>query len=99
MNKKNSEEKVKNFRIARICDEIGAGRYPNAEKLAEKLEVSSRTILRDIEYLKHTYGAPIEYDHNKRGFYYTEPNFFVGSIILTDSEFETLRNYDHLIKN
>ena len=72
MNKKNGEEKVKLSRIARIDAEIHSGKYPNAEKLAAELEVSPRTILRDIDYLKYTYDAPIAYDFNKRGFYYRE---------------------------
>ena len=99
MNKKNGEEKVKLSRIARIDAEIHSGRFPNAEKLAAELEVSPRTILRDIDYLRDTYEAPIAYDFNKRGFYYTEPTFFIGSVLLSKEEIETITLFDDLIKN
>ena len=98
MNKENSEKKVKLSRISRIDDELRSGRYPNSEELALKMEVSPRTILRDIEFLKDFYDAPIEYDYFKRGFYYTEPNFFIKSIILTEEEFKIITIYDGIIK-
>ena len=98
MNKENSEKKVKLSRIARIDDELRSGRCPNSEELALKMEVSQRTILRDIEYLKDFYNAPIEYDYTKRGFYYTEPNFFIKSVILTEEEFKVITIYDDIIK-
>ena len=98
MNRKNGEEKVKLSRIARIDEEIRSGKYPNSEELAAKLEVSSRTILRDIEFLKYSYDAPIEYDFAKRGFYYTRDNFFIRSVMLTKEELETLTVFDELSK-
>jgi predicted DNA-binding transcriptional regulator YafY len=98
MNKKNGEEKVKLSRIARIDAEIHSGRYPNAETLAAELEVSPRTILRDIEYLRITYNAPIEYDFNERGFYYTEPTFFIRSVMLSKEELETITLFDQFSK-
>jgi len=98
MNKKNGEEKVKMRRLALIDEEIRSNKYPNSEELAAKLEVSPRTILRDIEYLKYSYDAPIEYDFNKRGFYYTEPNFFIRSVMLSKEEIETITFYDLISK-
>jgi predicted DNA-binding transcriptional regulator YafY len=49
MNRKNFEEKVKINRILKIDEEIRSGKYPNSTSLAEKLEVNTRTILRDID--------------------------------------------------
>jgi predicted DNA-binding transcriptional regulator YafY len=98
MNKKNAEEKVKLSRIALIDEIIRSGKYPNSEELAAELEVSPRTILRDIDYLKYSYDAPIEYDFNKRGFYYTEPNFFIRSVMLSKDELETVTTFDQLTK-
>ena len=94
MNRKNGEEKVKFSRLALIDAEIRSEKYPNSEELAAKLEVSQRTILRDIDYLRDFYGAPIAYDFNKRGFYYTEPNFFIRSVMLSKEELETIIEYD-----
>jgi len=98
MNKKNCEEKVKLSRIARIDMEIRSGKYPNSEELADELEVSPRTILRDIDYLRYSYDAPIEYDFNKRGFYYTEPSFFIRSVMLSKEELEAITVFDQFTK-
>ena len=98
MNKKNGEEKVKLSRIARIDEEIRSGRFPNSEELAAKLEVSSRTILRDIDFLRYSYDAPIKYDPINRGFYYTEANFFIKSVMLSKEELETITLYDTFTK-
>ena len=97
-NTKVREEKVKLSRIARIDEEIRSGCFPNSEELAAKLEVSSRTILRDIDFLRYSYDAPIEYDTLKRGFYYTEPNFFIRSVMLSKEELETITLYDTYTK-
>ena len=98
MNRKNGEEKVKLSRISRIDDELRSGRYPNAEKLAAKMEVSPRTILRDIKYLRNSYDAPIGYDHVNRGFYYTKPNFFIKSVLLTEDELGIITAYDEYLQ-
>jgi len=49
-------------RIFEIDRQIRAGAYPNAERLAEKLEVSRRVIFKDREFMVNRLGAPIEYD-------------------------------------
>ena len=99
MIEKDREKKVINRRLLTIDDEIRSGSYPNSEKLAEKLEVSPRTILRDIEHLKLFYEAPIEYDFTRKGFYYTEPNFFIKSVMLTENEYKAITIYDDFLKN
>ncbi len=67
-----NEEKVKSRRILEIDRLIREKIYLNATQLGERLEVSSRTIKRDIDELRLFLGAPVEYDHNHRGYYYTE---------------------------
>jgi len=69
-----------------IDEEIRSGRYPNSEDLAKKLELNSRTIKRYIDYLKRYYKAPISYNPSKRGFYYTQSNFFMRNVMLTQEE-------------
>jgi proteasome accessory factor B len=98
MNRKNAEEKVRISRILTIDDAIRSKTYPNAVTLAKKLEVSQRTILRDIEHLRLMYDAPIEYDYAKRGFYYSEENFFVKSIILTEGELFSVALFDQMLE-
>lgn len=59
-------------RLLQIHSKIKSGCYPNSKQLAYDLETSEPTINRDIEYLRDSRGAPIEYDHVNRGYYYTE---------------------------
>ena len=80
------EYKARFRRIPYIDDQISGGRYPNAVSLAKKLEVNSRTIQRDIEYMKDTMYAPIEYDPVQKGYYYTESNFHLQGIPVSEGE-------------
>ncbi|MFC4769544.1 helix-turn-helix transcriptional regulator [Effusibacillus consociatus] len=49
--------------------------YPSRQQLAERLEVSSRTIQRDIDMLRDSLGASIEYDKSRGGYYYSRDTF------------------------
>jgi len=55
--------------------QIQLGRYPNARTLAEHFEISSRTAQRDIDRFRDRFNAPLEYDAEHRGYYYTDPAF------------------------
>jgi proteasome accessory factor B len=63
-------------RMMRVHARLQSGRYPNCRKLADELEVSSKTVQRDLDFMRYRLGLPIEYDQLHFGFYYTEP---VGS--------------------
>jgi predicted DNA-binding transcriptional regulator YafY len=60
-------------RMLRIHEKINAGGYPNATTLAAQMEVNSRTIIRDLDFMKYRLNLPIEYDSRKYGFFYTSP--------------------------
>jgi predicted DNA-binding transcriptional regulator YafY len=62
-------------RIYFIDREIAAGKYPNVHDLAGEYEVGTATIYRDIEYMRYSLNAPIEYSAKERGWYYTEKTF------------------------
>jgi predicted DNA-binding transcriptional regulator YafY len=91
------EEKLKTYRMLLIDEAIRSGSCPNSETLARKLEVSSRTVQRYIEFLRDTYGAPLEYDYTRRGYYYTEQNFFIKSVLLTEGELFSLAVFEPLL--
>src|SRR6476660_8007892 len=59
--------------MMRIHAQLKAGEYPNCRKLAEELEVSTKTIQRDIDFMRDQLGLPIEYDQLHFGFIYTRP--------------------------
>ncbi|MBR5033224.1 MAG: leucine-rich repeat protein [Treponema sp.] len=59
-------------RLLHIHEKIKSGCYPNSKQLAYDLETSEPTINRDIEYLRDSRDAPIQYDFTNRGYYYTQ---------------------------
>ncbi len=73
-------------RLLYIDRKIREGRYPNCASLAEEWETSTRTILRDLEYLKEQLDAPLEYDAVKHGFRYTDPAWFLPSVLLSEGD-------------
>ena len=50
------------------------------------IAVTPRTIHRDIEYLRDQRSAPIEFDHDKNGYYYTEPSFRLPYFSVSEGE-------------
>jgi predicted DNA-binding transcriptional regulator YafY len=58
-------------RMALIHGELLAGKYPNSQTLAQMLEVSPKSIQRDIDFMRDRLRLPIEYDPRAWGFYYT----------------------------
>ena len=81
-----SEEKARYSRLMFIDQRIAAGGYPNAVDMAAEYEVSDRTIKRDIEYLRDMHGAPIEFDHAHNGYYFSEDNWRLPALTITESE-------------
>ena len=70
----------------RLHERLKAGAFPNCRKLASELEVSAKTIQRDIDFMRDRLGLPIEYDQLQFGFYYTEPVANFPSIEVSQGE-------------
>jgi predicted DNA-binding transcriptional regulator YafY len=73
-------------RMMRMHERLKAGRYPNCRKLADELEVSSKTVQRDIDFMRYRLGLPIEYDQLHFGFFYTEPVANFPNIEISEGE-------------
>ena len=56
-----------------IHESVKRNNYPNATTLAKKMEVSSKTIHRDIQFMRDRWNLPIEFDAAYNGFKYTHP--------------------------
>ena len=99
---KERELKVQRNRLNFIDEAIRAGtkggRYPNANKLSAETGVSTRTILRDIEYMRDMWNAPIEYDYTKKGFYYSQENFYLKAVPLTEGELFSIALFNQLLE-
>ncbi|MEN6506225.1 MAG: HTH domain-containing protein [Planctomycetaceae bacterium] len=63
--------------VLHIDQRIRDNDAPNCMQLAGELEVSRRTILRDIDFMKYDLGAPLDYDAARRGYVYGEPNWIM----------------------
>ena len=47
--------------------------FPNCTKLAEEFEVTVRTVMRDVDFMKCRLELPIEFDAHRNGYYYSRP--------------------------
>jgi proteasome accessory factor B len=74
------------FRFRYIDREIRRGRYPNCPQLGETLGVSTRTIQRDVEFMKDSLDAPVEFDPIRNGYHYTEGSFNLPFEQMTEGE-------------
>lgn len=51
---------------------LRAGGFPNCSTLARTIEVTPKTIQRDISFMRDQLGLPLEYDSLKHGYYYSQ---------------------------
>ena len=72
--------------ILLIDQELRRGGYPSSKDLARKLELSDRTIRRNIEFMRDVLDAPIAYDPSRKGYHYTQPNWTLPGLRLTEGE-------------
>lgn len=59
------------LRIVEFDRLVRSGGLPNCTTFAVDYEVSERTVARDIEYIRDCLSAPLEYDSDRRGYYYS----------------------------
>lgn len=76
-------------RIQWIDDQIRREKYPNCSDIARRFEISRRQASRDIEYLRYSLGAPIEFDPARQGYYY-ESAFSIPRETLRESDITLL---------
>ncbi len=77
-------------RMMRIHGQLKAGDFPNCRQIADELEVSSKTIQRDIDFMRDRLGLPIAYDALRVGYYYTEEVAGFPSIEVSEGEVAAL---------
>jgi proteasome accessory factor B len=77
-------------RMMLVHAQLKSGDFPNCRKIADQLEVSTKTIQRDIDFMRDRLGLPIEYDPIRFGFYYTEPVTSFPSIEVSEGEITAL---------
>jgi len=73
-------------RMQRIHERLKRGTYPNCQHLGADLEVSYKTIHRDIEFMKYRLNLPIEFDRQHNGYHYTEAVSNFPTVQVTEGE-------------
>lgn len=77
-------------RMMLLHAQLKAREFPNCRKIAKELEVSSKTIQRDIDFMRDRLGLPIAYEPLRFGFYYSEPVAGFPSIEVSEGEITAL---------
>ncbi len=72
--------------MLRIHQALQAGKFPNASRLARELEVSAKSIHRDLEFMRDRLQLPIEYDASRFGYHYTEEVSAFPTVQITEGE-------------
>src|SRR5664280_460122 len=73
-------------RMLRIHQALNSGGYPNANTLASLLEVSTKSVHRDLDFMRDRMELPIEYDGSRFGYFYTQPVRAFPTLQITEGE-------------
>ena len=72
--------------MLRIHQAIVGGQFPNTTTLARQLEVSTKTVQRDLEFMRDRLELPLEYHPQRFGYHYTEEVNSFPTLQLTEGE-------------
>jgi proteasome accessory factor B len=72
--------------MLRIHQALQSGRLPNASTLGRELEVSIKTIHRDLDFMRDRLDLPIEYDAHRHSLFYTEEVKSFPTVQITEGE-------------
>ena len=73
-------------RMLFIHKALQKGGYPNCSKLGRELEVSAKTVSRDIDFMRDRMLLPIEYEPSEHGFEYTRKVESFPTIDISEGE-------------
>jgi len=73
-------------RLIYIDARIRERAYPRINTFIDRFEVSRRTILSDIQFLKDRLNAPIVYSHAHNGYFYTDPRWTLTTLPATEGQ-------------
>jgi proteasome accessory factor B len=77
-------------RMLRIHQEVQAQKFPNSASLGRGLEISAKTVHRDVEFMRDRLRLPIEWDGAKNGYYYARPVTNFPTMHFTEGELVAL---------
>lgn len=76
--------------MLRIHQTLQAGKFPNATQLAAELEVSTKSIQRDLDFMRDRLQLPIEYNPQRFGYHYTAEVTSFPTMHITEGELVAL---------
>ena len=76
--------------MMRIHQEVQSGSYPNASSLAREFEISTKSVYRDIEFMRSSRELPLDWDGSRNGFCYTEEVGSFPTIQISEGELVAL---------
>jgi proteasome accessory factor B len=72
--------------MLRIHQSLSSGKFPNASTLAREIEVATKTIHRDIEFMRDRLNLPIQFNSGRNGYCYTEEVSAFPTLQITEGE-------------
>lgn len=86
-------------RILRIDELISKGLYPSIYDLMEdhNVEASRATIFRTLEFMRDQLFAPIAFDKDKNGYYYTERTYRLPAVWTSEQEIYAVATLKNMI--
>jgi len=72
--------------MLRIHQALQSGRYPNSNTLAAELEVSTKSIHRDLEFMRDRLELPLAFDRASKGYHYTQEVGNFPTLQITEGE-------------
>jgi proteasome accessory factor B len=73
-------------RMKRIFALIQDGKFPNCASIGRELDVATKTVQRDITFMRDRWELPIAYDELKHGFYFSAPVDRFPGVPVTEKE-------------
>lgn len=73
-------------RMLRIHQRLQSSSYPNCSSLSREMEVSAKTISRDIDFMRDRMQLPLDYHSGKHGYFYTREVQSLPTIDISEGE-------------
>jgi len=73
-------------RMMRIHEKLQQHKSPNCSTLAKEMEVATKTIGRDIDFMRNQLSLPIEWDAEENGYYYTHEVHAFPTVQVSEGE-------------
>jgi predicted DNA-binding transcriptional regulator YafY len=77
-------------RMLKIHEQLQRDRAPTCTSLAHDLEVSVKTVQRDIDFMRDQLRMPVEYDAGRRGYRYTQEVTAFPTVNVSEGEIVSL---------